>query len=259
MQILKRIAAAVIIAISLVGTALCIAGVMASWSLNTPLTDALTRSLSGVEQFLTMTDSGLERINDNLAGAQTAVDSLEKTALTAGDVLTETNIAYQILDRTVGDELFPKIITAQNIAVSLRDSVVAFNATLEAVNEVPFVEVPTISGELATISERLTAVQTSVQETKDDLRAVKEEAISKPVTAVTNRTPRISSDLEATQTAIAHTQTQLADDLTIVAATKARVPSVLDLVSVAITLIFLWLAFAQLGLALHAWRYFKEA
>jgi hypothetical protein len=165
----------------------------------------------------------------------------------------ETNIAYQILDKTVGDELLPKVATAQNIAVTLRDSVVAFNVTLEAINEVPLVDVPTISDELETVSEQLTAVQTSVQETKDDLNAIKEKAISKPVSAVTNRTPKISSGLDKAQTAVIHTQAQIADNLSIIAATKARIPGVIDLISVAITLVLLWLAFAQLGLVPHAW------
>ena len=74
---------------------------------------------------------------------------------------------------------------------AIAGSLVAFNETLEAANEIPFVEVPTLTTELETASERMATIQSDVEETRAELRSIREEAISKPVTAITMRTTRI--------------------------------------------------------------------
>jgi hypothetical protein len=253
MEIIKRILAIVVIIISAVFIVACLAGVVFSWSINTPMTNALTGALTGVERVLTAADTGLERVNTRLVEAQSNIDTIEENVETAGETLSETSIVYQVLDRTVGDELFPKVEAAGDSIVAIRDTVVAFNATLESINQVPFVEVPTLTEELDTAADQMEIVQSDVEETRAELRAIREGAISKPVTAITDRTTRISDGLEATQTSLTGTQTNIDDNLESIAGIKARVPGLIDLVSLVFSFIFLWITFGQVGLIVLAW------
>ena len=80
--------------------------------------------------------------------------------------------------------------------------------------------------------------QASWQTTRAELRAIREEAISKPVTAITDRTTRISDGLDAAQTALSGTQTNIGDNLESIAGIKSRVPGLIDLVSLVLSFIF---------------------
>jgi archaellum component FlaC len=257
MEVLKRILAIIAIVISVVFIIACLAVVVFSWSINTPLTNAITGALTGVGRVLTAADTGLERVNTRLAEAQTNVDTIEERVETAGETLSETSVVYQVLDRTVGDELFPKVAAAGETIVTIRDSVVAFNETLESLNGIPFVEVPTLTENLETAAQRLETVQSDVEETRAELLAIREEAISKPVTAITDRTTRISDGLEAAQTALSGTQTNIDGNLESIDRIKARVPGLIDLVSLVFSFIFLWIAFGQAGLIVLAWGVVK--
>ncbi len=257
MKIFKRILAILAIFISVVFIVACLAGVVFSWSINTPITNALTGALTGVERVLTAADTGLERVNTRLAEAQSSVDTIEENVETAGETLSQTSIVYEVLDRTVGDELFPKVEAAGDSIVAIRDTVVAFNATLESINEVPLVEVPTLTENLDSAAERMEAVQSNVEETRAELRAIREEAVSKPVTAITDRTTRISDGLEAAQTALSSSQTNIDENVASIAEIKGRIPGLIDLVSLAFSFVFLWIAFGQVGLIVLAWGVVK--
>lgn len=258
MEILKRILAILAIFISVVFIVACLAGAVFSWSINTPITNALTGALTGVERVLTVADTGLERVNTRLAEAQRNVDTVEANVEAAGETLSETSIVYQVLDRTVGDELFPKVEAAGDTIVAIRNSVVAFNEMLESINDVPFVEVPTLTENLETAAQRMETVQSDVEETRTELRAIREQAISKPVTAITDRTTRISDGLEATQTALSGTQVNIDDNLESIGNIKTRVPGLIDLVSLLFSFIFLWVALGQAGLIMLAWGAVKS-
>lgn len=257
MEVFKRILAIIAIVISVVFIVASLAGVLFSWSINTPLTNAITGALTGVERVLTVADTGLERVNTRLAEAQTNVDTIEESVETAGETLSETSLVYQVLDRTVGDELFPKVAAAGETIVTIRDSVVAFNETLESINGIPFVEVPTLTENLETAAQRLETVQSDVEETRAELRVIREEAISKPVTAITDRTTRISDGLEAAQTTLSGTQINIDDNLESIGRIKARVPGLIDLVSLLFSFIFFWIALGQVGLIVLAWGVVK--
>jgi archaellum component FlaC len=257
MEILKRVLAIVVIVISAVFIVLCVVGVIFSWSFNTPLTEGITKGLTGFENVLVAADSGLDRVNTILVEAQTAVDTIDSSVQTAGDTISETSIVYEILDRTVGDVLSPKVTSALETIDVVRGIFVSFNGLLETLNEIPLVEVPTLTEQLDTAADQLASVQNDVEETKNELRLIKQEAVDKPVTAITDRTTRISNGLESAQTPVTNTQNNIDDILTSIAGVKVSVPGAIDLASIVISLAFVWIAFGQLGLIVLAWGYLK--
>lgn len=257
MNTLKKILAILVIGISILGEAVCVGGIWYSWSINTPITEAITQTLGGVEQILQVADAGLERVSTGLSEAQAAADLVGETAKTVGETLSETSVAYELIARTVGDELFPKVTSARETVTAVSQSIVAFNATLEAANQIPFVDLPTLTDELEVVSNRLTEAQTNVQETRSEIQAIKDEAVGKPVTAITSRTDKVSAGLGEALTAVDNTQQRITTNLERVGTVKAGVPRLIDLISLAVTLVLLWIMLAQGSLMLHSWRYFR--
>lgn len=250
METVKKVLAGLVVAISVIGIAFCLVGIFYSWSLNTPVTQAIERALSGVEQFLTLTGEGMERVQVRLDEADTAVTTVEDAVVGAGETINQTNIAFEIVDRTVGDTLFPKIEQVAETVGAITNSVVTFNETLEAVNQIPFVEVPTLTTRLENVSTRVEETRTEVQATRAELQAIKEENVARPVNAITDRTTRISDGLNQLDAGVGEVQNDVDNRLQEVSATKAKVARTIDLISLAATIVLLWLILAQAGLIL---------
>lgn len=253
----KRFLAGAAIILAALGIIICLVVLWFSWSLNTPVTDALVRVATAAERVLGVTDDGLTRIDDGLTTARGAIATVEETSQTVGETLVDTNLAFALLERTVGDTLFPRVVSAHETAVALTGTVVAFNDTLEAANRVPFVDVPTLTSELEAATLRLDGARTRVTEIQDNLRAVKEEKVSRPVTFITDRTTAIGEDLAAAQTAVGNTQAKIDATRTQIEAIRQRLPRWIDLISLAATLALLWLVAAQGYVLVRAIEYLR--
>lgn len=251
----KRIIAGVAAVLSAVGLIACLTAIILSWSLNNRLTNDLTHLLDGAEQLLTTADAGLTRLDSGLTTALTAVTTVDEAVRGAGQTLVDTNLVFVLLDRTVGDTLFPRITAAHETATALADTIVGINATLEAANRLPFVEVPTISAELQTAANTLEGARTRVAEIQAELRAIKEEKVSRPVSFITDRTTPIIQGLATAQTALTTTQTRVGETLAAVVRLRERLPRLLDWLSLGVTLVALWLLAAQGYVLLRAYEH----
>lgn len=251
----KRIIAGIAAALSAVGLLACLAAIILSWSLNARLTTDLTRLLNGAEQLLTTAETGLTRLDRGVTTALTAVTTVDDTVRGAGQTLVETSLIFTLLDRTVGDTLFPRITAAHETAVALADTIVGINATLEAANRLPFVEVPTISAELQTAASTLEGARARVAEIQAGLRAIKEEKVGRPVSFITDRTTPIIQSLATAQTTVSDTRARVGAGLAAVVSLRARLPRLLDWLSLAVTLVALWLLAAQGYVLLRAYEH----
>lgn len=257
MPTFKRFLAGAAIVLAALGIIICLVAFWFSWSLNTPLTDELVRLATVAERVLGVADAGLTRIDDGLTTVRNAVTTVEETTQTAGDTLVETNLAFAVLERLVGDTLFPRIVAAHETAVALTGTIVAFNDTLEAANRLPFVNVPTLSAELGAAAARLEAARARVTEVQDALRAIKEEKIGRPVGFITDRTTAIGEDLAAAQQIVGDTLARIDATQTRIVALRERLPRLIDLLSVTITLVAAWLVAAQGFVLVRAYEYLR--
>jgi hypothetical protein len=216
-----------------------------SWSLNAPITESLTRLVSGAERVLTVVDTGLTRLEGGLDTALTAVTTIEETARSAGQTIVDTNLAFAVLDRTVGDTLFPRLTAARETITTLAETLVAFNETLEAANRLPFVELPTLTDELQTAATTLESARQRAAEIQAELRDIKEEKVARPVAFITDRTTPLAQDLGTAQANIGQTRARIGERLATLVVIRDRLPRAIDLISLAISLIALWLIAAQ--------------
>lgn len=251
----KKIVAGVAAVLSTVGLIACLAVIILSWTLNARLTTSLTRLLDGAEQLLVTADTGLTRLDTGLTNALTAVTTVDETVRSAGQTLVDTNLAFALLDRTVGDTLFPRVTAAHETATALAETIVAINATLEAANGLPFVDLPTLSDELQSAANALEEARTRVAEIQAELRAIKEEKVSRPVTFITDRTTTISERLTQAQVTVNDTLASVSAGQAAVVGLRERLPRLLDWLSLLATLVALWLLAAQ-GYVLY--RAFKH-
>jgi hypothetical protein len=258
MQVLKTILTVITIFIAITGIILCSVGIVYSWTLNTPVTERLVTTAESIENVLTVTDRGLTRVGNGITGARSAVNTIDGAVRTVGDTIVNTDIAFSILEQTVGDELFPRVIEAHETASALAETVVATNTALETANNLPFVSVPTFTEELQQAAGYLENVRTSVNEVRTEIQAIKEEAVGRPVNFITTRTGTMIDNLDAADSRVTSTLVQVNRAQVTTAAIKADLPRIIDLISIGATVILLWFIIAQLCLLVHSWRSLRQ-
>ncbi len=155
MRTLKRILAIVVIALCVVGILAAAAGIVGVWRANGPITEALVKTVSGLEAVVGGIGDGLERLTARLDTASAAVALVEDTVTVAGDTLAQSTPVLELLNRIFGDQLLPSVSAGLETARSLGESALAFNSALEAVNSVPLVSVPTLPPELTSLAQDL--------------------------------------------------------------------------------------------------------
>lgn len=255
MPTLKKVLAVAAAVLAVVGVIACLVMLWFSWSLNTPVTESLVRIVTGAERVLAVVDRGLVRLDDGLETALGAVTKVEETVQSVGETIVETDLAFAVLERTVGDTLFPRLESASETLTTLRETVLAFNDALEAANRLPFFDVPTLTDELQTAADAVEDARTRVAEIRTEMQAIKEEQVSRPVTFVTDRTGPIADRLDTALDTVAATQSSIAARQVRLAALRERLPRLIDLISIAVTLIVVWLIAAQGYVFLRAAEY----
>jgi hypothetical protein len=251
----KRVLAVIGAVLATVGIIVGLLVIWFSWAYNTPVTESLVRYTEGAEQLQTAAEGGLMRVDNGLNIALGAVRTVDDAVRSAGQTIVDTNLAFVVLERTVGDTLFPRLLAVRETLTSAVDTIVAFNETLEAANRLPFVEVPTLTTELQTAADRIDAARTRVEEIRTTIREIKEQKVARPVAFFTDRTGPLIENLEATQTTVADALTSIRTILPQLAALRERLPRLIDTISIGLTLVSLWLIAAQGFVLVHAYEY----
>jgi methyl-accepting chemotaxis protein len=255
METFKRALAVIGAILAVIGIIAGLLGIWFSWSYNTPVTESLVRIAEGAERVLSAAGDGLERVDNGLGLAAGAVQTLDETVRTAGETIVDTSLAFVVLERTVGDTLFPRLLAAQETVRSVTDTIVAFNQTLEAANNLPFLEVPTLTTELETAAGRLETARARVEEIQAAIRETKEEKVAQPVAFITDRTGPIIENLEGAQTTVQEGMARMDAALERLSTLRSRLPRLIDMVSITLTLALLWLVAAQGFVLVHAYEY----
>jgi hypothetical protein len=255
MPTFKRILAIIAALLATIGIIVGLLGIFFSWSYNTPVTESLVRYTEGAEKVLTAADTGLTRVNNGLGIALGAVRTVDDAVRTAGQTIVDTNLVFALLERTVGDTLFPQVQAVHESLTNITATIVAFNETLESLNNLPFIEVPTLTTELQAAADRLDAARTRVDEIRATIRQIKEDKVARPVAFFTDRTGPIIENLDAAQTTVNNALGTIQTALPRLAALRERLPRLIDTLSIALTLVLLWLVAVQGFVLVHAYEY----
>ena len=235
-----------------------VGGLVGSWAVAGAAKDGTTKVLSGVERALEATDNGLGRVDSRLEGARANVNTIEEAAKLLGDKIEGTDFALLLIEKTIGEELSPKIESARETVDTVRSSVIAFNNTLEAANEIPFVSVPTLTDDLQAASERSGAAKTAVDDLKTSVAAAKADAVEGAVSAITDRTSKIDSTLAELQGVIAEYQTKISATEDEVASLKSRIRLWIDVATFILVVGFFWVAVSQVAMLGLGWSYLRN-
>lgn len=252
MRTFKRVLAIVVIVLCVVGILAAAAGIVGVWRANGPVTQALVKTVSGLEAVVGGIGDGLERLTARLDAASGAVALIEDTVTVAGDTLAQSTPVLELLSRFFGDQLLPSVSAGLETARSLGASALAVNSALETVNSLTAMSVPTLPPELTSLAQDLVDLENQVKQGAQEIKDMKVAAVESVVTPVTERTAKMQLRLDGASAKVSAASERLSETEAGLAQVREQLPLTIDLASIAATLVLAWLILAQVSLLVHA-------
>lgn len=256
---LTRIGGLVIVILSIIVLVLNVAGIVGVWVANEPVTNTILNVLTPVEQTLDLADDLLDRISTGLDRARGVVNTIDLIAEALGDNVEENRLILNLISKALGEELGPVVETTGEVVRTAEAAATTIQNGLEIADALPFISLG--DGQLETtriarMATRVSDISTTIGELDASVQERRSEAAEEIVSRVTGRTSEISAFLDEIQAEVDGYQAQISDLQERVATLKARIPLWIDVSSIAITLLLLWLALSQISIFFHGWSFF---
>jgi methyl-accepting chemotaxis protein len=254
----KRGLALLVMAISGVVLVAAAAGIVEVWMINTPLTEGILGVFVPIDRGLDRVTDVTTNVDSRLEDARTQLSEVEEVIDQASQELIEMDLLQVTLERALGDELEATVADIRQTVEGIRQTLISVQDTAEALNSVPFVDVPVPDFErLQALDERVTEIREDLAE----LRAIRREQRSEGVTALADRltqpVTRLDTALDRLQERLNEIEVELERTAAQSARLQTQIPIWIDWASVFITIILVWIVLSQLSLLMHAYRYFR--
>jgi DNA repair ATPase RecN len=246
MAFLRKLAAIIVMILSIIGFLLCLGGILGAWAVNEPATQGIVTALDTASQFLEVAE------NTSGVASQTVGDvsaRLAEIQSAAADLSPDQQAALAARI----EELVAPVQRVSSMALALEVGLSSLNDTLTTVSRLPGVRVEPPSAQMEAVGERLGKLGERLDALHATLSVVNPDGDR--VAAITGET---SSDLAAIESRLQQLNAQVAQAKQAAATVQAQTPRLLDLTSAGLTLLLTLLAAGQASLFVHAWGWFKD-
>jgi chromosome segregation ATPase len=200
----------------------------------------------------------LSRISARSDESRQALARVNSVTSKLGDRVDQGSPLLTELVNATRDELGPKIAETRAQAAVLRDGVMSVNAALETLDTLGFITGPTLDEALSTVSERVEAAQSDLQELRVAIDEARTTASANLVAAVTSRTTKIDNGLAQIKSAAIKFQVAVEQKQQQVADLSRTVLLATNLLAISLTALFLAGAAGQVVLISVCWQYVRS-
>jgi len=245
----KRIVAVIVMILSVLVLALSVAAVIGAWAINGPVTDSILGILTSVESTVHVADTTISNFSARIDQAQAVVNEIEDRVVALGQEANPSELVVNLISEIVDRDLQPIIEDMRETIRSIEDLANGIKTTIEALNSLPFVslQIPALDKVLE-VAETVSTLSTKVEELQAAIDARIAGAIDELVDVVTGITSSIDGLLSQAQASLAEYSARLAQVEAGVATLKSTIPGMIDALSLALTLLWGWMAISQAGL-----------
>jgi predicted nucleic acid-binding Zn-ribbon protein len=255
---LKRMLVGIVILIATVGFLANAAGVVGVWIARRAARDTVTALSTLVNSKLKIVDQALARVSARADKGRQALARVNDAASKLGDRLEDDSPLLIALANAAGDDLSAKIAETRAQAVALHDAAVSVNATLEMLDSLGFINVPTFADKLGAVSEQVASAQSDVQELRAAIDEAKTATSANLVAAVTTRTIKIDNKLaQIKSTAIKYQATVAQKQQRVTGFTQTLLRAI-NLLVLSLTALFLVVGTGQVLLIYVCWQYARS-
>jgi len=255
LDITTRILVGIVMVLTIVGLLIDISELVGVWAAYGPARNTVITVSNTLIQGLQVADKGMTRANGYVTQARQAVTDVNNAASLLGDNIKTNSPLITALGQRVGTKLAPVLDQVQTTASNIHDATLKVNGALEALNRFPGVTVPTLSNQLATVSDSSQQAVSAAQDLRVTLANIKAGVVTKAGTALKQVTARIDAPLAKIQSLISTYQAKVAQAQDRVTSTKNTILTWLLVTAISLTILCLIVAAALLMFFLFCLQY----
>jgi ABC-type transporter Mla subunit MlaD len=257
MHTIKRFLAWTLVVISILGILACTIGVVGSWLINDDLTNRILRILSGAQATLSSVEDSLTLASTQLNTANTAINTIRETASQLGTKIEENTPLLDKITSALTGGLSPSIDKIRAAFLPIWERVLAINNTIEALNALPGIELPTLTPQLEALNDQIQQVSDAVEQLQADISDLKTGVVENVLVPFLAKIDTVATFLTTLEKDVNTYLVQVMSIQAAVKETQARVPSTIDSLTVLLSILLVWAILAQIGLILVASLYLR--
>lgn len=247
-NVARKIFSWTLIVLSVLLLFLSVAGILAAWIFNEPLTrDALER-LNKVDAELQLGQSTLKSAQLELERSLRILDASEQALnqFTAND----PEAFFEDVQTTLDDELVPELQTARERLIAARDTLEGLRGLLAALQFIPFIQIPIPDQTLTDLIDSADALESKIGEV-GDLAEQASTLLNDASLLLGGDFKETRESLEGFLAAVKEYEEKVSGWRDQVADAKEALPVWMDRASVILTIFLLWFGLSQFSLFLH--------
>jgi len=262
MRILRNGSHLLLILLAVLVILICLASLVGTRWVNRTATDVTLKAFTVIEMGVGVIDTGVERVKNLVATGRTEVQLAGQTIEGLGHRLEENGPVLIALNNRLGAQLAPTVQEIGKALAPIQSTLVTVNSVLQIANTIPFVQER--APELARFEPTLIAIEgisTDTRQAGDILRAIavdqKSQLTQEAIGELTTITTRIDNRFGEVQSTIVGIQNEVNVLQYNLAARKSRLLLTYNLVTLAVTLLLIWLIYSQIVVICRHWDLFR--
>jgi hypothetical protein len=253
MRLVQRILAVVVLLLSAVVFAACVAGAIGVWVIRDPLLTRGTRILDRTDSYLREAAEGTGQINTALVRADASLDTVRKAPPPMGKPDFKTRMALRMAADTIRNDVNGRVGGAREQLLNVTEAAVVANSLLGDVNELPLVDRADLdAADLRQASGHLTQVADLSRQLSDMLEKGETKDGKELGDAVNEKTSAVARTLGLATTATQSFEGKLDRAREHVAVVRSRFVTGVNVGTPVACVVLLWLALSQVSLFAHA-------
>lgn len=256
MKVLKKATAVVVMLLSALLMVVMLAGIYGAWWGQGQAHGAVTEAAAAIDGALKSSQTAVDRANTVVVTAQGRVDQASATITAAGTRVEDTNLALAAAERLLDQDLTPMVEQITQGASDVRDTLTLAESSIRLMRIVPGGRDNRLLNladeailKIRNVDQAVQDVRTSISDAKSRVTAEAVGRLTTPLGNVSGRIGQVSADLLNLNQRI---DGRRADVIIL----RDQMLLGITVAAIVLTLAFLWLAFSQVGLFVHAYGVF---
>jgi hypothetical protein len=254
----KKVLGIIVIVISVLVLLLSLGGVVGTWVLRSKVTGVVGDVVTLADTTIQRAQDAAGRVDSRLEQTRSTITTINTTISTIGDKVEDNNVVLQAIDQIAGTSLAPAVDNISSTTNDLYNKVVAVNSKVETLSRIPpFRGRGDILDKVNNVLNGVIQVGQDLANFRQGLSDAKSSITQRTTAVLTAPLTRIDNTLQSIQTAVGGVQQTLSDAQASVTAFQSTVLFWLNVETIVMTLLLLWIAVSQYSMILRGWAMFR--
>ena len=242
---LQRTRPILAIGVSVLVLLICAALVAGTWVTESAASKAAVQMLQAVDNVAQTMRDGVTRVDTGLVALEDSVSNVKNASAQLSQNVSDKGLVLTLLPTTKEQELTAAAQSVRDDFAAIRDFLKATNEMVQAVNNLPFVNMP--DNAIASIENfkvRMAKIATLVEDLKAGISEFRSQAAAS-ISRITEATANLGSLLAGLRSDLSQVDAELNTIQVQSRQLQKLIPILLLSIAIAVTLIAIWIAYSQ--------------